>query len=140
QATIFRRFATKDDLIAAVFARKIAQVAEAAESAARKRSAWDGLRAFMTYVTELQVKDQGFFQGYAERVMAENPEIREQKQQVGELIVGLVERAKAEGSLRQDIAVDDIHALCSAAAQAGAAGPGAWKRYLDVIQDGMRAS
>jgi AcrR family transcriptional regulator len=139
QATIFRRFATKDDLIAAVFVRKISQVAEVAESAARKRSAWDGLRAFMTYVTELQVKDQGFFQGYAERIMAENPELREQKQTVGEQIESLVERAKAEGSLREDIKVEDIHALCCAAAQAGAAGPGAWKRYLEVIQDGMRA-
>ena len=139
QATIFRRFETKDDLIAAVFARKIAKIVEAAEAASRKRSAWDGLRLFMTHVTELQVGDRGFFQGYAERLIAADPSIREQKARVGELIGELIERAKAEGSLREDIAIEDIHALCCAAAQAGAAGPKAWKRYLDVITDGMRA-
>jgi AcrR family transcriptional regulator len=139
QATIFRRFETKEDLIAAIFARKLAQIGEVGEAAARKRSAWDGLRMFMTYVTELQVGDRGFFQGYAERLMAADPDLREQKQAVAGHIEALVERAKAEGTLRADIGVEDIHALCCAAAQAGAAGPKAWKRYLDVITDGMRA-
>lgn len=140
QATIFRRFETKDDLVAAIFERKFAQLAEVAESASRKRSAWDGLRAFMTFVTELQARDRGFFQGYAERVFASDPTLRAQKQRVTETIAALVERAKAEGSLRADIGVEDIHALCCAAAQAGAAGPRAWKRYLEVITDGMRAA
>jgi hypothetical protein len=58
-------------------------------------------------------------------------------------VAGLVERAKVEGDLRQDISPDDIFAFCSAAAQAGAMGPSpnprAWKRYLAVITDGLRA-
>jgi AcrR family transcriptional regulator len=140
QATIFRRFETKDDLIAAVFARKIAQIAEAAEAASRKRSAWDGLRGFMTFSTELMVRDRGCLQAFAPQVMAANPRVRAQKEAVHRLAEALVERAKAEGSLRSDIRVEDIHALCSAAAQAGAGGGGrAWKRYLEVITDGMRA-
>ena len=127
QATIFRRFETKDDLIAAVFERKIAQVAEAAESALRKRSAWEGLRAFMTFATGLQARDRGFFQGYAERLSAD-PSIRAQKQRIMEQMQEVVRRAKAEGSLREDIEAEDIHAFCCAAAQAGSTGPRAWKR------------
>jgi hypothetical protein len=93
----------------------------------------------MAFVTQLQVRDRGFFQGYAERLIAADPEMRAQKQVLSQQVEALVERAKAEGSLRADIGAEDIHALCSAAAQAGAAGPKAWKRYLEVITDGMRA-
>lgn len=138
QATIFRRFETKDDLVTAVLERKVGQVLQAAESAARKKSAWDGLMAFMTFATELQVRDRGFFQGYAER-LAPDHSLFETKQKVMCEVARLVERAKAEGALRADITTEDIHALCCAAAQAGAAGPRAWKRYLQVITDGMHA-
>src|SRR3954452_16699642 len=55
QATIFRRFETKDDLIAAVFERKIGLLLAAAESAQRKRDAWDGLMEFMATATELHL-------------------------------------------------------------------------------------
>jgi AcrR family transcriptional regulator len=139
QATIFRRFETKDELIAAIFERKFQEIVATVEAATRKRSAWDGLQMFMAFVTQLQVRDRGFFQGYAERLIAADPEMRAQKQTLSQQVGDLVERAKAEGSLRADIGAEDIHALCCAAAQAGAAGPKAWKRYLEVITDGMRA-
>src|SRR5437588_4819091 len=86
QATIFRRFETKDDLIKAVFERKIGQVVAAADAATRKRCAWDGLMAFMTFATELQTHDRGFFQGYAERITASEPGLREQKERVKEQV------------------------------------------------------
>src|SRR6476469_4140817 len=57
QATIFRRFETKDDLIAAVFERKMAQMHEAVLAALRKRSAWDGLTGLMAAATEMQLRD-----------------------------------------------------------------------------------
>src|SRR3954447_15717334 len=53
QATIFRRFETKDDLIVAVFERKFARLRELLDAALRKRSAWDGLMEFMAAVTEM---------------------------------------------------------------------------------------
>jgi AcrR family transcriptional regulator len=142
QATIFRRFETKQDLIAAVFERKIAKVEEALDTASRKRSAWDGLMAFMTVVTEIQASDRGVFEGYVQQMKAD-PKRRAHKQEMTRKVGELVERAKAEGTLRSDIAVEDIHALTAAAAQAASMGPNpsprAAKRYLAVITDGMRA-
>lgn len=139
QATIFRRFETKDELIAAVLQRKLSQVVAEAEAAARKKDAWEGLTSFMAKVTELQVRDRGFFQSQVERFMGD-PAIQEQKRRVATIIGELIDRAKAEGTLRDDITASDIPALCCAAVQAGAAGPKAWKRYLQLITDGMRAS
>jgi AcrR family transcriptional regulator len=142
QATIFRRFETKDDLIVAVFERKIQQLLDAAESAQRKRRAWDGLMAFMATVTEHQRRDRGFFQSMAEQLM-QSDGIAELKQQMKESVTGLVERAKAEGDLREDLSPEDVFAFCCAAAQAASMGPSqgsrAAKRYLTVITDGMRA-
>jgi AcrR family transcriptional regulator len=143
QATIFRRFETKDDLIAAVFERKIEQFVGVAEAANRKRRAWDGLMEFMATATELHRRDRGFFQSMAEQLIMKNERVAELKGQAKDAITTLVERAKAEGDLREDIGVEDIPAFCCAAAQAAQMGPNQGprtaKRYLAVITDGMRA-
>jgi AcrR family transcriptional regulator len=142
QATIFRRFETKDDLIAAVFERKIKQLLEAAESAQRKRRAWDGLMEFMVVATELHRRDRGFFQSMAEQLM-KSDQIAELKARVKDALTGLVAKAKAEGDLRADISPEDVFAFCCAAAQAASMGPTQGprtsKRYLAVITDGLRA-
>lgn len=137
QATLFRRFETKDDLIAAVFVRKIEKLRAAAKAAARREPAWDGVVEFMGKATQLHHRDRGFFQGMAAQ-LSDDPEIQAVKREVLGLVSGLLERAKAEGSLRAEIKAEDIPALCCAAAQAGHMG-GSWKRYLEVITDGMRA-
>ena len=143
QATIFRRFETKDDLIAAVFERKIEQLRAAAESASRKRRAWDGLMDFMAVATQLHARDRGFFQSMAEQLM-QNEHMVELKLQMKESVTDLVDRAKAQGDLRADLSPEDVFAFSCAAAQAATmgpnAGPRASKRYLAVITDGMRAS
>jgi AcrR family transcriptional regulator len=142
QATIFRRFETKHDLIAAVFERKLEVLLAAAESAQRKRSAWDGLMEFMATVTELHLRDRGFYQSMAEQLM-KSDQIAELKDQMKAAATDLVEKAKAEGGLREDISPEDVFAFCIAAAQAALIGPSpnprSSKRYLAVITDGMRA-
>ena len=85
QATIFRRFETKEDLIAAVFERKLEKVREGAEAAARKRSAWDGLIAFMALITEMQSQDRGVFEGFAERVK-EEPGMQAKKAEIAAIV------------------------------------------------------
>src|SRR4051812_42280523 len=65
QATIFRRFETKDDLIAAVFERKIKELLAAVESAQRTRRAWDGVMAVMGGMSGRHLRDRGFFPALA---------------------------------------------------------------------------
>ena len=142
QATIFRRFETKDDLIAAVFERKMRLLLEAAEAAERKRRAWDGLMDLMATLTSNFMRDRGFFQSMGEQLM-KNDRIAELKAQMKEAVVRLVDKAKVEGDLRGDVGPEDVFRLCIAAAQAAAMGPNptprASKRYLAVITDGLRA-
>ena len=142
QATIFRRFETKDDLIAAVVHRKLDFLMEVAEQAAGRKSAWDGLREFMTKATELNMRDKGLFEAVGERLMSD-PHFLAVHERLLAHVGDIVERAKAEGDLRRDLHAQDIPVLTCSAAQAGSmtrgADPELWRRYLQIVFDGMRA-
>ena len=116
QATIFRRFDTKDDLIAAVFERKIHQLLTTTQAASRKRRAWDGLLELMSVVTALHARDRGFFQSMAQQLMKDQ-HLADLKHQMKDAVTGLVERAKAEGDLRQDIGRSWLEMITEANAQ-----------------------
>jgi AcrR family transcriptional regulator len=142
QATIFRRFETKEDLIEAVVARKMVVLLEHAEQAAGRKRAWDGLREFMTFGVEVQMTDRGLFEVVADRLVRDE-RLLALHEQIFEVVGGLVERAKAEGDLRRDIQPQDFPVLVCATAQAGltvrSADPELWRRYLQILLDGLRA-
>jgi AcrR family transcriptional regulator len=142
QATIFRRFETKDDLIAAVIERQMQKLQETAERAAGRKRAWDGLREFMEAATEIHIRDRGLLEAVHER-MASEPKLMGCKARLGDIVGVLVERAKKEGDLRKDVTAQDFPLLVAAAAQAGTmaieADPELWRRYLQIMLDGLRA-
>src|SRR5438067_10705617 len=115
---------------------------EAAEQASGRKRAWDGLREFMQTATQMHMRDRGLFEAIAERLMADRRMV-EMKGRLLESIGALVERAKREGDLRKDVAAQDVPVLVCAAAQAGTtagrADPELWRRYLQILLDGLRA-
>jgi AcrR family transcriptional regulator len=143
QATIFRRFATKEELIAAVLTSKLTDLLEAARDALETRRAWDGLRLFMETATELNVNDRGLFEAVAEQFLRD-PRFLELHGRLHAIVDELVKRAKADGDLRRDVCAQDIPVLACSAAQAGAPAGGAgtdlWRRYLQIAVDGLRAA
>ena len=60
-----------------------------------------------------------------------------------ELLVQLIDRAKAEGTLRPDLVPEDIVLLLMANAGvvqgAGGAAPHAWRRFVGLMLDGLRS-
>jgi AcrR family transcriptional regulator len=141
QATIFRRFETKEDLIAAVLERKFETLVDAAQEALDKRRAWDGLAFFMETAIQLQLQDRGLFETVADRLVG-GPRFLELHDRLSAITGELVDRAKADGDLRADVSAQDIPVLLCATAQAGATvapvGPELWRRYLQVVLDGLR--
>jgi len=104
--------------------------------------AWTGLTTFIERGSLNQGRNFGLRQliGGSEgnRDLMHRPRARLQP-----LIGSMVERAKAEGKLRQDFEVLDVPATENMLAQiirlAGDTAPEVWKRYLTMIIDGMRA-
>lgn len=142
QATIFRRFETKDDLILAVVETKLEKMLDAAIAAAERERAWDGLQEFMETAVEVLMRDRGLFEAVHER-MADVPRLVEMKARLTDHIMEVVARAKTEGDVRRDVDAQDVPMLIAAAAQAGsiasATDPELWRRYLQIMLDGLRA-
>jgi AcrR family transcriptional regulator len=142
QATIFRRFETKDDLILAVVEAKIDRIAALATEAVERKRAWDGLREIMEVAVEGNLRDRGLFEAMHERLKSD-PRLMAKKAGLVEILNALVARAKAEGDLRRDVSSEDFPMLIAAAAQAGTVAmesdPDLWRRYLQLMLDGLRA-
>ena len=58
-ATLYRRFPSRDDLIAACFERRLAEYASAAQEALEASDAWAGFCAYVERICAMQAADRG---------------------------------------------------------------------------------
>src|SRR4051794_4136234 len=58
-ATLYRRFPTRRDLIAAVFAGRMSEYVELADEALRNPDPWQAFVGYLTRVCEVQATDRG---------------------------------------------------------------------------------
>lgn len=143
-ATLFRHFPAKDDLIAAILeerGREVLAIAQdALELAADDPLA--GLEHLLRRGTELHVRDRALLQSAViDMVLLER--VREVHEEVLETLGSLVDRCKAAGVVRADLAPQDLPMAMAAAAGSCAkfqdAAPGVEQRFLQLVLDGMRA-
>ena len=141
-ATLYRRFPAREDLIAACFETRVADYAEAADEALRAADGWSGFCAFVERVCAMQAADRGL----KDVLMRSFPRARgleAHRARAYQLWVRLVERAKSEGSLRQDFVPQDLVLLLMANAgvvqAAGQDAPGAWRRFVGLMLEACRA-
>lgn len=140
-ATIYRRFPTKDDLLAAMFEQGLVHLTEEAAVAAEAKDVGRALRHFMQKAAAAHMADRGYCDA-AESTLKERPEIAARIDELIRVVDGLLERAKEVGEVRTDVNAYDVPMLLMAVAHAGSLledrVPGAWKRYLDLMLDGLR--
>ncbi|WP_434445962.1 TetR/AcrR family transcriptional regulator [Lentzea sp. E54] len=139
--TVYRRFPTKELLLQAALEERLEQHATAIEAALHAPTGWDGFVLFLHRAAELHAEDQAvrdvelgadfderYLTGIRDRIMP---------------VVGqLVDRAKAEGSLRPDVTTEDVPVLLTmiseVALHSRGTSPAAWTRYLRIVVDGLR--
>lgn len=141
--TVYRRFPNRDALIDALFADGIETVTRIVDQALAMPRAWDGLRHFMSSMLELQCQDKGLRDVMLSRRGPDPDEYDVLRDRIKPPLYELVRRAKQEGDLRTDLSATDIGVLEVAALGAAelttAVHSEAWRRYLTIILDGMRA-
>jgi AcrR family transcriptional regulator len=141
--TLYRHFPTRMDLVGAVVAEKKQAWIRAAEAAVVMEPAWDGLAFFLERVCELQAGDRAF-NDIASMRFPYARGIETARKRAWYLGARIVARAQAEGSLRPDVTSEDLmfifwaHSRVSEATYA--VDPHAWRRYLALTLDGLRAS
>ncbi len=140
-ATVFRRFPSKDALVQAIFEDRIAEAIAAAAEAAAVADPWAALVQCLERYSELQARDRGFFESTDEALM-EHPELMSLHRRIFDAVDPLVERAKEAGALRDDVNTLDVLGLTKAAVACVLPSPDlradGWRRPLALMLDGLR--
>jgi AcrR family transcriptional regulator len=136
--TVYRRFPSKDALIAAVVSVRLGELSDGAEALLAETDAGTAFERFVWDVAELFAVDRGLCEGIPR--CSEMAEVAAAKERLHGLVEQFVTRAQAEGSLRSDIHPDDVPILVSSAIMgaANSADRDSWRRYVAVVLDGLR--
>lgn len=142
EATLFRRFPTKDDLITAIIGVQFEEAAGLAEACLGDDDPWRGVERFLYGMAERASTDHGVSDAAKEHCMAA-PALAGERRRIVDLTSKLVRRAQKADALRDDIAGQDLMFLMSAVASlSDLPFPGLradlWKRYLGIFLDGLR--
>ena len=140
-ATVFRRFPSKDALIEAIVDEKIAELLAAAERAAEIEDPWDSLVDMLEKTAALQARDHGFFQA-TEEFMLRHPDLLRRHRPVIEAVDRLVVRAQAAGVVRDDVTTLDLLGLVKGSVvclpPSRDLRDDGWRRYLSIVLDALR--
>ena len=136
KATLSRRFATRDDLIAAVFTDRMDAYATAVATALADPDPWHGFTGYVHAVCAMQAADRGF----AEVLTMTFPNAKSleaRRTQAYNDFLELITRAKATGHLRDDFTDRDMPILLMANAGVIAAtqdaAPDTWQRLVGQL-------
>jgi AcrR family transcriptional regulator len=138
--TIFRRFPTKDALRAAVIRVRLEEMLARAHALIDEPDAGAALEEFVWAAAEMCRRDRALFEGIEQ--CAQFAEVTEAKQELHTTVGKLIRRAQRSGAIRSGLDSQDIGALVGAAIQASshAERGDAWRRYVQVVLDGLRPS
>lgn len=139
-ATIFRRFPTKDDLVAATLEQELEAVVVRARAAAEAEDPAAAIAEFFSGVVGTFIEDRCFCEANGGELF-ERPRMQELIGEVVAAVDQLLRRAKAAGAIRRDVVTEDIGFLINAVAHAGLTlertAPGAWRRYVEIVLAGL---
>jgi AcrR family transcriptional regulator len=141
-ATLYRRFPARSDLVAAVFAERMAAHVDAVEAALDEDDPWNGFASYIRAVTVMQAEDRGI----ADLVtmdLSSAPEIEQLRARAYDGVVQLIARAHEAGVLRGDFTDQDVVLLLMANAglveRVHGVTDEASARLTALLLDGLRA-
>jgi AcrR family transcriptional regulator len=137
-ATLYRRFPTREKLVAAALMEKVAEYAEAARQALAVPDPWDGFAGVVERICELQAGDRGL-SDLLSMALSADERVEELRRTANDLLIAVIDRAKAAGTLREDFVGEDLVLLLIATAAVThvtrADAPEAWRRFVALALD-----
>ncbi|GLH98101.1 TetR/AcrR family transcriptional regulator [Phytohabitans aurantiacus] len=139
KGTVFRHFATKDDLLAAIVIDRIDTLNTVGEKLLGAADPGAALLEFLTVAAhQRQQRDLSFLQEAGDL----SPEVVRVRAHMFDIVHRLVDRARDYGVVRADVTGADVILLMCApnyvASYVPDAPPDLWRRYLAIIFDGLR--
>ena len=125
-------------LVAAALVEKVAEYAEAARQALAAPDPWDGFVSVVERICELQAGDRGL-SDLLSMTLSADERVEELRRTANDLLIGVIDRAKAESTLREDFVGEDLVLLLIATAAVmhvtRADAPEAWRRFVALALD-----
>ncbi|WP_433626362.1 TetR/AcrR family transcriptional regulator [Nocardia sp. CA-120079] len=136
KATLSRRFATREDLITAVFADRMDAYAAAVDTALADADPWRGFAGYVHAVCAMQAADRGFADVLTMTFPTAKP-LEARRAQAYNGLLEVITRAQASGHLRPEFSDRDMVILLMAnagvVAATGDAAPDAWQRLVGYM-------
>jgi AcrR family transcriptional regulator len=141
--TLYRRFPSREALVAGAFEAKLAAYADAVADALAEPDPWLGFCAYVERVCGMQADDRGFTDVLT-ITFPTHERFEAARARAYEGFVELVNRAQATGQLRADFVPEDLVMLLMANAgvvnATGYAAPDTWRRLVAYLVQAFAAS
>lgn len=142
-ATLYRRFPTREDLLASIINEELDEYISALEHALLEPNAWTGFEYFLKRMFELQARHPGLC--HAPFMHLPNAtELEKGRSRMTRMTDELIQRAKEQGTLRSGITTQDVMLAgwgnAGVITNSGHAEPEAQQRYLQLILGAMRTT
>ncbi|MEU0687820.1 TetR/AcrR family transcriptional regulator [Streptomyces uncialis] len=139
--TVYRRFPTKEVLIQALFEQDLRMRQEAAEKALAHPDPWQGLVDFLVETSADLAENRGLYEVLMLGAHTSGP-IETARGGMLPFLEALIRRAQESGDLRPEVTPSDIpviqHMLYGAAQFTQGRQPDIWRRYLEILLNGLR--
>jgi AcrR family transcriptional regulator len=137
-ASIYRRFPSKHELLAALVVSRMNQISDAARAAGRgSGDRWLALTAMLHSLVEGQAADD--FLGEARVAVAGHRDVILATERATDALDRVLAAARDEGRLRADATTLDLRLLFAATRAARQVEPEHWPRMLELLIDALDA-
>jgi AcrR family transcriptional regulator len=134
--SVYRAFASKDEIVAALAVHRLRWVQDRAGEALEDPDSWSGLEGLLRTVAERQQADGVLAEALA--AAFERPEVAEPLATATATAEAVLHRARRDGTVRADITTGDLRAVFAGLRAAEAAEPDGAARLLELVLDGLR--
>jgi AcrR family transcriptional regulator len=137
--SVYRQFASKDELLAALVVERLSVIGEDSQSALeRPGTAWTSLVDLLWSLAERQAEDH--VMGEAMASVSEHPAVQVAHASTLQALGRVLDAAREEGTLRADVTTLDLQLLFAGTRAAAQFGPDAWRRVLELGISALAAS
>lgn len=135
--SLYRQFAKKDDVIAALVLQRAAKLEARFEQAAERADAGAALREVILETVDEALVDRIAQESWS--LIVGRPEVDAARARVGAKARCLFERAREQGALRPDARADDVALLFSCVRAAERGNPGGARRLTTLVLSALIA-
>jgi AcrR family transcriptional regulator len=140
-ATLYRRFPSRRELIAEVFAGRMSEYVGLAEQALLDPDPWSGFVGYLTQVCEMQATDRGLSELLVTTAFDGDDRLTALRATAQRAAEAMIRRVQRSGKLRADFTRSDISLLltANAAVVRRSSDAQAWRRQLTLFIEGLCA-